>query len=69
MICCPAGGPETAHQIVNDSDDELVYLSISTVQKVEICEYPDSGKLGLFAQGMRHLARRGDSLDYWIDEA
>ena len=20
VICCPAGGPETAHQIVNDSD-------------------------------------------------
>ena len=20
VICCPVGGPETAHQIVNDSD-------------------------------------------------
>ena len=69
VICCPAGGPETAHQIVNDSSGELAYLSISTMQKVEICEYPDSRKLGLFAEGMRHLARHGDSLDYWIDEA
>ena len=51
MICCPAGGPETAHQIVNDSQDELAYVSVSTMQKVEICEYPDSNKLGLFAEG------------------
>ena len=26
VICCPTGGPETAHQIVNDSDAELAYL-------------------------------------------
>ena len=29
VICCPIGGPETAHQIVNDSDAPLAYLSIS----------------------------------------
>lgn len=69
VICCPTGGPETAHQIINDTDAELAYLSISTMHKVEICEYPDSNKLGLFSEGLRHLARRGDSLDYWVDEA
>ena len=41
MICCPSGGPETAHQIVNDSDADLAYLSISTMMPAEICEYPD----------------------------
>jgi uncharacterized cupin superfamily protein len=69
VICCPTGGPETAHQIVNDSNEELAYLSISTMQKVEICEYPDSNKMGLYAEGLRHMARAGDSLDYWVDEA
>ena len=44
MICCPAGGPETAHQIINDSDAELAYLSISTKPPAEMCEYPDSNK-------------------------
>jgi uncharacterized cupin superfamily protein len=68
VICCPTGGPETAHQIVNDSDADLAYLSISTMQKVEICEYPDSNKMGLYAEGLRHLARTGESLDYWVDE-
>ena len=31
VICCPTGGPETAHQIVNDSSEELAYLSVSTM--------------------------------------
>ena len=68
VICCPTGGPETAHQILNDSDAELAYLSISTMAPVEICEYPDSRKLGLFAEGLRHTTRAGEALDYWTDE-
>ena len=68
VICCPTGGPETAHQIVNDSDAELAYLSISTMMPAEICEYPDSNKVGGFAEGLRHMTRRENHLDYWTDE-
>jgi len=68
VICCPTGGPETAHQIVNDSDEELAYLSISTMAPVEICEYPDSNKIGLFAEGLRHMTQAGAEIDYWADE-
>ena len=68
VICCPTGGPETAHQIVNDSDEELAYLSISTMAPVEICEYPDSKKMGSYAEGLRHMTRAGGDLDYWADE-
>ncbi len=69
VICCPTGGPETAHQIVNDSAEELAYLSISTMAPVEICEYPDSNKIGLYTQELRHMTRAGGDLDYWADEA
>jgi uncharacterized cupin superfamily protein len=68
VIACPTGGPETAHQIVNDSDAELAYLSISTRLPVEICEYPDSKKIGAYGGGLRHLTRTGEHLDYWTDE-
>ncbi len=68
VICCPTGGPETAHQIVNDSGEELAYLSVSTMAPVEICEYPDSNKMGLYAEGLRHMTRAGGGLDYWVDE-
>ena len=68
VICCPTGGPETAHQIVNDSSDGLAYLSISTMMPVEVCEYPDSKKIGAFGGGLRHMTRTGDGVDYWVDE-
>ena len=68
VICCPTGGPETAHQIVNDSDGELAYLSISTMMPAEICEYPDSKKIGAFSTGIRHMTRSDQHLDYWTDE-
>ena len=68
VICCPTGGPETAHQIVNDSDAELAYLSVSTMLPVEVCEYPDSKKIGAFGGGVRHMTRAEHNLDYWVDE-
>jgi len=69
VICCPTGGPDTAHQIVNDSTEELAYLSISTMMPAEVCEYPDSGKIGAFGDGgMRHLTRASDGVDYWVGE-
>ena len=68
VICCPTGGPETAHQIINDSDAELVYLSVSTMMPAEICEYPDSKKIGAFGGGLRHMTRATDNVDYWTGE-
>ena len=68
LICCPTGGPETAHQIVNDSDGELAYLSVSTMHPAEVCEYPDSKKIGAFGGGVRHMTHAGDNVDYWVDE-
>ena len=70
FICCPTGGPETAHQIINDSDAELAYISVSTMMPAEVCEYPDSGKIGAFGRGgMRHMTPAGAAIDYWKDEA
>ncbi len=70
FICCPTGGPETAHQIVNDSAEPLAYISVSTMRDAEVCEYPDSGKVGAFgAGGLRHMTPVGSAVDYWKDEA
>lgn len=69
VICCPTGGPETAHQLINDSSEELAYLSISTMRPVEVCEYPDSNKIAAYAGDLRHMTRAGDAVDYWVGEA
>ena len=72
IICCPVGGPDTAHQIINDSDAELAYLSVSTMMPAEVCEYPDSKKIGAFGGAkhdrLRHMTHASSGLDYWKDE-
>jgi uncharacterized cupin superfamily protein len=72
VIFIPAG-PEYPHQILNTSDAPMKYLSISTMETPEICEYPDSGKF--LAEASRDktapfdvIARKGQSLDYWDGE-
>lgn len=71
FICCPTGGPETAHQIVNDSSEPLAYISVSTMMPAEICEYPDSKKIGSFGVGerrLRHMTEVSACVDYWKGE-
>jgi len=66
-------GPEYPHQIINSSDAPLKFLSISTMEAPEICEYPDSGKY--LAEGsldketpFEVIDQRRASLDYWDGE-
>lgn len=66
-------GPEYPHQIINTSQAPLKYLSISTRESPEICEYPDSGKFLATAStnGVKDfdaVQRTGQSLDYWDRE-
>lgn len=67
VIHIPAG-PEYPHHLINTSDAPLHYLSISNKLPIEVCEYPDSGKVGTFAPGVRLLQRREAGLDYWDGE-
>lgn len=69
----PAGGPETAHQIINTGSTPLIYLGISTNAKTEIVEYPDSGKFLAKtnrdnASRFRFMGRQAGNLDYWDGE-
>ncbi|OMD38498.1 hypothetical protein BSK49_16355 [Paenibacillus odorifer] len=40
-------GPEGAHQLYNHSDAPCRYLDLRTNQGIDICEYPDSGKINI----------------------
>ena len=57
FIPCPPGGREVAHQMINTGKADLKYLAMSTMVEEEICEYPDSDKVGIF------LEKEG-SMDY-----
>jgi uncharacterized cupin superfamily protein len=57
VIACPAGKRDVAHQIVNTGQADLVYLALSTRERADICEYPDSNKVGVYVgeEGKREL--------------
>jgi uncharacterized cupin superfamily protein len=66
-------GPEYPHQIINTSNAPLKYLSISTRETPEVCEYPDSGKYQAMVtiNGVRAFTavqRPEATLDYWDGE-
>ena len=77
LISLPPGRG-SAHQIVNDSKAPLRYLAVSTMEAPDVAEYPDSGKLGIFAGtppgrrptkgALRHWTRVGDGVDFWEGE-
>ena len=58
-------GTEYPHQIINTSDAPMRYLSISTQERPEVCEYPDSGKFSVSGGG---VYRAEDAVDYWHGE-
>jgi uncharacterized cupin superfamily protein len=68
FICCPPGGYELAHQIINTSQSELRYLAVSSKQSPEVVDYPDSGKFGVADEGFRYLGKVDQSLGYWDGE-
>lgn len=78
VVVCPAGGPETAHQLTAGPEAPLSYVAVSTMREPDVMEYPDSGKITVFAgaapggdKAARRLAasfRAGDAVDYWLDE-
>lgn len=42
-----AEGPEGTHQLYNHSDAEFLYVDIRTKANIDVCEYPDSGKMNI----------------------
>ena len=68
VIACPPGGPEVAHQLINTGNSDLKYLCLSTHTPHEICEYPDSNKVLVAADGYNHLSKLADQAEYYEGE-
>jgi uncharacterized cupin superfamily protein len=67
-------GPDHAHQMINDGDAPLVYLTVSNRVTAEVVGYPDSKKVAMLGAPsfdktwIRQICREGESLDYWDGE-
>lgn len=69
IIACPPGKRDVAHQIINTGSEPLRYLALSTVERAEICEYPDSNKVGVYVgewgnMDLRALFKADQTVDY-----
>jgi len=40
-------GKKGAHQLYNSTEEPCVYLDLRTNQGIDVCEYPDSGKISI----------------------
>ena len=74
VIACPTGGPQVAHQIINTGSCDLRYLALSNLAPVEVCQYPDSNKVGVFAgrpddDRLRKLFRAETDVEYYDRES
>ena len=72
-------GEKHAHRIVNDGDETLRYLVLSTMDEPDVLGYPDAGAVGVYAgsppggdEDDRELSGffdPEDRLDFWSDVA
>jgi uncharacterized cupin superfamily protein len=74
VIACPPGA-EYPHQLINTGDKELRYLAVSTMEFPDLCEYPDSNKVGAYTTaavgqqvGFRALYVKDTNVNYYEGE-
>ena len=62
-------GPAGAHKVTNLSATEmLVYIDFDVVHDVDIAEYPDSGKIGIWGMGINEIYPRSSHVEYYDGE-
>lgn len=74
VISCPPG-PQGPHQLTNTSATPMKYLAVSTREFPDICEYPDSDKIGVYmdvpdnAGPVNFMTKKSMEVSYWEDES
>ncbi len=59
-------GSAGAHQLRNDGAAPCVYVDIRTIHGIDVCEYPDSGKVNILPQ--RDIFETSSRIDYFKGE-
>lgn len=62
-------GPAGAHKLTNSSETEtLVYIDFDVVHDIDITEYPDSDKVGIWGMGINKVYPRSSDVGYYDGE-
>ena len=59
-------GPTGAHQLYNHTEQSCKFLDIRTDMGLDVCEYPDSGKINILPY--KEIYQTDDKVDYYKDE-
>lgn len=59
-------GPSGAHQLFNHTQEKCRYIDIRTEAGIDICEYPDSGKVNILPY--QEVYETKDRVDYFKGE-
>lgn len=59
-------GPTGAHQLYNHTEHPCKYLDLRTNMGLDVCEYPDSGKINILPY--QEIYQADDQVDYYRDE-
>lgn len=59
-------GPSSAHQLYNHGDSPCVYPDLRTTFSIDVCEYPDSGKVNILP--FLEVFERSSKVDYYKGE-
>ena len=59
-------GAKGAHQLYNHSDSPCIYLDVRTTIGIDVCEYPDSGKVNILPQ--MNVFESSSAVDYYKGE-
>jgi uncharacterized cupin superfamily protein len=70
-------GESGAHRVINDGEEVLQYLAISTMRDPDVTVYPDTDRIGVFAgsppggtepRDVNGYYSRDETVDYWEGE-
>lgn len=63
----PAGSGG-AHKLTNTGSETLVYIDFDSIHDLDVCVYPDSGKIGVWGKDVNRVYPMDADVDYYHGE-
>ena len=61
-------GPEGAHKLTNTGSEPLVYIDFDVIHDLDVCLYPDSGKLAVWGMDVNRVYPLDANVGYYEGE-
>lgn len=61
-------GPAGAHKLTNTGTEPLVYIDFDVIHDLDVCFYPDSGKLAVWGKDVNRVYPVDANVDYYEGE-